>query len=93
MQMPGMDGVELAHAINVDQALASMPLILLTSHGNRGEAKMAHDSGFAAYLTKPLRHDQLYQCLRRVMGKPGNSEESEVRSQEQETEFTEIPDS
>ncbi len=74
MQMPGMDGMGLANAINADPALVLMPLVLLTSFGDRGEAKMAQESGFAAYLTKPLRQHHLYQCLRRVMGKPEDRE-------------------
>ena len=67
-QMPKMDGLELARRIKADDALASMPLILLTSFGQRGEAQGAWEAGFAAYLTKPVRHSRLLECLRNVLG-------------------------
>jgi len=74
MQLPGMDGMALARAIKADPALAEVHLILLTSLGRRGEAAAARKAGLAAYLTKPVRQSQLYDCLATVMGKPENRE-------------------
>ena len=68
MQMPEMDGMELARHIKADPALASIRLVMLTSLGGRGEAKLAHETGLAGYLTKPIRQGQLFDCLRLVMG-------------------------
>ena len=68
MQMPGMDGMELARQIKADPALASMRLVMLTSLGGRGDAKRAQEAGLAGYLTKPIRQNQLFDCLRLVMG-------------------------
>ena len=70
MQMPEMDGMELARQIKADPALVSIRLVMLTSLGGRGEAKLAHDIGLAGYLTKPIRQGQLFDCLRLVMGDP-----------------------
>ncbi len=66
MQMPGMDGMELARAIKADPLLATTRLILLTSQGQRGDAKVSQMAGYAAYLTKPVQESQLYECLRAV---------------------------
>ena len=66
-QMPGMDGFELAHLIKADAALATVPLVMLTSLGQRGDAGTARTTGVAAYLTKPVRHSQLFDCLAIVM--------------------------
>jgi signal transduction histidine kinase/PleD family two-component response regulator len=63
MQMPGMDGLALARAIKADPALALTKLVLLTSQGQRGDAKLAQTAGYAAYLTKPVHESQLYDCL------------------------------
>ncbi len=67
LQMPGMDGFELAHQIKADAALASVPLVMLTSFGQRGDAGTARMAGIAAYLTKPVRQSQLFDCLAIVM--------------------------
>ncbi|KAF4515884.1 hypothetical protein B566_EDAN000119 [Ephemera danica] len=70
MQMPGMNGLQLGQAIRADPRLAHTRLVLLTSLGRRGDAKMAHSAGFSGYLTKPVRKAHLYNCLRLVMGQP-----------------------
>ncbi len=68
MHMPGMDGLALGRAIRDDASLDHTRLVLLTSLGRRGDAKVAQASGFSAYLTKPVRKKHLYDCLRLVMG-------------------------
>jgi signal transduction histidine kinase/DNA-binding response OmpR family regulator len=70
MQMPGMDGLELAHAIKADPALAQIRLILLTSQGQRGDATAAQAAGYVAYLTKPVRESLLYESLLAVVTPP-----------------------
>ncbi len=67
-QMPGMDGVVLAHAIKTDPALASVKLILLTSIGQRGQGEQTRQAGIESYLTKPVHHAQLFSSLATVMG-------------------------
>ncbi|GJL54755.1 MAG: hypothetical protein NPIRA02_18870 [Nitrospirales bacterium] len=69
MLMPEMDGLELARTIKRDLTLASMPLVLLTSLGRRGDATAARHAGFAGYLTKPIRKAQLKTCLAMVLGR------------------------
>jgi CheY-like chemotaxis protein len=67
-QMPEMDGITLARAVKGDPALASVRLILLTSFGYRGQSDEAQRAGFEAYLLKPIRQSQLYDCIATVMG-------------------------
>jgi|CXWL01.1.fsa_nt_gi PAS domain S-box-containing protein len=68
MHMPGMNGLELGRAIRAEANLNGTRLVLLTSLGRRGDAKLAHSAGFSGYLTKPIRKTHLYDCLRLVMG-------------------------
>lgn len=68
MQMPGMDGLELASRIKSDPMISATRLVLLTSVGQRGDAKAAQSAGIAAYLTKPIRQSLLYECLSLVLG-------------------------
>ena len=68
MEMPEMDGFELARLIKSDENLNATRLILLTSLGRRGDAAAAHQCGFSGYLTKPIRKAQLQACMETVMG-------------------------
>jgi signal transduction histidine kinase/CheY-like chemotaxis protein/HPt (histidine-containing phosphotransfer) domain-containing protein/HAMP domain-containing protein len=61
MQMPEMDGVQLATAIRAHRAGRKLPMILLTSLGRRAEDLKA--GLFAACLTKPTKGSQLYDAL------------------------------
>jgi len=61
MQMPEMDGLTLAQEIRKTHDKQSLPLVMLTSLG-RQQADI--DTGlFAAYLTKPVKASQLFDCL------------------------------
>lgn len=68
MEMPGMNGLALGLALKGDPTTAAVKLVMLTSLGQRGDAAKAKESGFSAYLTKPLRKDQMQVCLEMVMG-------------------------
>jgi two-component system sensor histidine kinase/response regulator len=67
LMMPGMDGFELARLIKSEQKIAGVPLVLLTSFGQRGDSGLARDAGVAAYITKPVRQSQLLECLLKVV--------------------------
>ena len=63
MKMPGMDGLELSRVLRDDSRFASLPLIILTSLGEHGFGARAKQSGVSAYLSKPVRQSQLFDCL------------------------------
>jgi PAS domain S-box-containing protein len=63
LNMPGMDGMELAKILKADPATASMTLFLLSSSGDRLGAAEANLRGFAASLSKPVRSSELFDCL------------------------------
>ena len=67
MMMPEMDGEALGAAIKSDPALAASDLIMMTSMGTRGDAGRLEALGFAAYLTKPVKQSQLFDCLMVVL--------------------------
>jgi CheY-like chemotaxis protein len=75
LQMPVMDGAQLAHEICYREASqsskikirgAGIPLVLLTSLGRREEEIAT--GAFAAYLTKPLKTAQLFETFNDVVG-------------------------
>ncbi|HEX5011509.1 MAG TPA: response regulator, partial [Planctomycetota bacterium] len=63
MQMPDMDGLQLAASAKADPGIAGVPLILLTSLGANGEKQRALQAGYAGYLNKPARPSQLFDCI------------------------------
>jgi len=66
-QMPGMDGITLAETIKSDAALKNTRLVLMTDLGQAGEGKRMEEIGVAAYLTKPVRRSDLFDCLAVVL--------------------------
>ncbi|MGD8512814.1 MAG: response regulator [Deltaproteobacteria bacterium] len=67
--MPEMDGEALGQAIKADQGLKDTTLVMVTSRGQRGDAARMKAIGFSAYLTKPIKQSQLFDCLVTVLGK------------------------
>jgi len=67
LQMPGMDGEALGKAIKADPAFKDTRLVMMTSLGRQGDAQRFHEIGFAAHLTKPVRHSDLFESLAAVL--------------------------
>ncbi|MBD2111775.1 MULTISPECIES: response regulator [Cyanophyceae] len=67
MQMPGMDGLALAEALHQRSMERSLPLVMLTSLG--WHHSIAQQSLFAAYLTKPVKQNQLMTALAAALAK------------------------
>jgi PAS domain S-box-containing protein len=65
MQMPEMDGLELAREIRRYRDERTLPLLLLTSIGHLAEARGATE--FSAQLTKPVKSSQLYDVLVKLL--------------------------
>ena len=64
MQMPEMDGVELAGSIRALSGPAGkMPLVLLASIGVRTDQPEFAAAGFASHLNKPIRSAHLREAL------------------------------
>jgi CheY-like chemotaxis protein/HPt (histidine-containing phosphotransfer) domain-containing protein len=75
MQMPGLSGEQIGHKIREDKHLAGIPLILLTSVSNRGDARRVSETGFNAYLSKPVRDKLLKACLLNIFGQSNGDRE------------------
>ncbi|TVQ40593.1 MAG: response regulator [Spirochaetaceae bacterium] len=65
--MHGMDGWQLASEINADKTINSTRLVLLSPAGRMaGEAKMKLLKWFNAYVTKPVRKEELFDALQNI---------------------------
>jgi PAS domain S-box-containing protein len=63
MHMPDMDGEMLGSRIKADPELSGTALIMVTSLGQRGDAKRLESVGFSGYLVKPVREGKLRDML------------------------------
>ena len=64
------DGRLFVQALKGDPLLRAIPVLLVTSFGQRGDAKMARDAGVAAYLTRPIHQSALRRCLAMLLEPP-----------------------
>src|SRR5829696_123468 len=73
MQMPGMDGIQLARAISADPAISPTRLVLLTSIGISINED-ARQAGVEVVLSKPVRQSQLHDALATMLGTPTDTQ-------------------
>ncbi len=63
MQMPEMNGIEVAKKISVILGEKSIPIVFVTSFSFSEEEKSEADKYLAAQLTKPIKQSQLFDVL------------------------------
>lgn len=73
MQMPGMDGLELARAIRDRPELAATRLLLLTSTQDDGGIQAQRRAGIARCVAKPVRRAELNEVVRAALATDGSS--------------------
>ncbi len=66
--LPDVDGESMGRMIKDDPALRDTLLVMLTSVGQRGDAKRVSEAGFSAYLVKPVSPYHLLDALSTVWG-------------------------
>src|SRR5882724_9691534 len=79
VQMPDMDGFQLATAVRADKKIKGTNLLMLTSAGQRGDGERCRELGIRGYLTKPISRSDLLEALGTVLaGPPGEAGTPEV---------------
>jgi PAS domain S-box-containing protein len=81
MQTPKMDGETLGKRIKESPGLGGTILVMLTSIGYRGDVARIKEIGFSAYLTKPIKESQLYDCLINIFSRdqhPSDKPEKDI---------------
>jgi two-component system, sensor histidine kinase and response regulator len=63
MDMPNMNGLDLAKEIKADPKIASTRLILLTGFGRRISPAELHAAGISDWRYKPVWQSTLFECL------------------------------
>jgi signal transduction histidine kinase/ActR/RegA family two-component response regulator len=70
VQMPEMDGLETTSAIRAQEQRSGrhLPIIALTSHAMQGDQERCFAAGVDAYISKPMKVDELYAAIDRLCG-------------------------
>lgn len=66
LNMPVMDGMTLIEQIRTRENLAKIPIIVLTTEGALTDQQKASSLAVAAYVTKPIRQQDLIDAVTRV---------------------------
>jgi chemosensory pili system protein ChpA (sensor histidine kinase/response regulator) len=75
IEMPRMDGFEVARRIKASEELKSLPIIMITSRTGEKHRERALDIGVEGYLGKPYQEEELLETMSAFMGA---SEEASV---------------
>jgi PAS domain S-box-containing protein len=63
VQMPEMDGYEVARRVRADLELTDLPVIAMTAHALIGDREKSLEAGMNEHLSKPIDPDELFQTL------------------------------
>jgi len=74
IQMPGMDGYELAGRIRANEKTATLPLIAVTANAISGDREKCLQAGFDEHVPKPIDPQRLYQVLSRYLAEAEQSQ-------------------
>jgi two-component system sensor histidine kinase/response regulator len=69
VELPDMSGIDLARELMDNRRFDPMRRVVMNAIGQRGDSRMAKEVGASAYLSKPIRHAHLVECIRAVTAK------------------------
>ncbi|MGI8982589.1 MAG: response regulator [Pirellulaceae bacterium] len=71
VQMPEMDGYEATAVIRAMEKKSGKhtPILAMTAHAMKGDRELCLDAGMDDYVSKPIRVEQLFGALERLLGK------------------------
>ncbi len=79
MQMPELDGFDVAKIIKDAPSGKDVRIIMLSSSGQRGDSDRCKEIGISGYLPKPIKQSDLFDAIMMTMG---------LRSEEMPTVIT-----
>jgi PAS domain S-box-containing protein len=76
VQMPSMDGFEATAAIRQQEELAGthIPIVAMTAHAFKGDQERCLAAGMDAYISKPIRQQDLYATIESLLGQSRTAE-------------------
>ena len=59
IMLPGISGMEVLETVRRDNALRSLPVLMLTAKGQRKDRSAAEEAGASLFITKPFSNAEL----------------------------------
>ncbi len=69
IQLPGMDGYDVARALKKEPALRQVPIVAVTSYAMPGDRENVLAAGCTGYIEKPIDPDTFIHEVRRYLNK------------------------
>jgi signal transduction histidine kinase/ActR/RegA family two-component response regulator len=67
VQLPGMDGLQVARALAARPAIQDVPIVALTAHAMPGDEERAREAGCIAYVSKPFEARAFLSLVERLL--------------------------
>ena len=64
--MPGMQGIDLLHAVRADPRLRSLPVLMVTAEAKREQIVLAAQAGVNGYIVKPFTAQTLKEKIDKI---------------------------
>ena len=80
VQMPEMDGFEATAAIREKEQSTGrhLPIIAMTAHALKGDEERCLSAGMDAYISKPIRTNELFATIERFVGRSNEADASKA---------------
>ena len=69
IEMPRMDGYQVAEYVRADARLRSVPIVMITSRAGKKHRDRGEKAGANAYLSKPYKESELIDEVRKLLRK------------------------
>ena len=70
LALPVMDGWDILAALRSDPATSSVPVVIVTAHGDSDTASRAREAGADGFISKPFRPTELRRIIEGYLDTP-----------------------
>jgi CheY-like chemotaxis protein len=70
INLPGMNGLEALKHLQQDPLTQTIPVIALSANAMPRDIERGLAAGFANYLTKPIRVNEVREAIHKILGSP-----------------------
>ena len=63
VNMPNMNGLEFLDQVKSNEALAGIPVVIISTEGTEEDTMRGLEAGASAYIKKPFRNEELLEMI------------------------------